>query len=314
MSGRVKARRTRVASILIAALLALWVNPERLLAETKAMDYGEEPRFPAQAVLNAFHELWPQRFSIPQFQDGDWQLCLDSTWYRWAGGRLLPLDFTGDQGLYSPWPFYSYPSALAAVRKLSQEERTRLESELARRDSSPPLRSPGLYDQLWDSPDEERAWDRMKTMRFLGKEVLVNPGIMEELSAIERDLHAAARDDRATGAWIGSIVNVDGYLWRSVAGTSSRSFHSYGVALDIMPSSARRNAWYWLDARKMGLRWFELPLAKRVQVPPVVVKIFEKYGFAWGGKWFFWDSVHFEYRPEILLLNGMVPERQESLR
>ncbi|MFZ4614844.1 MAG: M15 family metallopeptidase [Rectinemataceae bacterium] len=314
MSGYVKARRARVWTIITAAMLALWVNPDRLQAETKAMDYGEEPRFSAQAVLSAFHELWPGRFSMPQFKDGDWQLSLDSVWYRWAGGKLLTLDFAGDQGLYSPWPFYSYPQELTAVRKLSQEERARLESELTRRDSNPSRRSPALYDQLWDSPNEGRAWDRMKTIRFLGKEVLVNPSIMEELSAIERDLRAAARDDKATAAWIGSIKYVDGYLWRSVAGTISRSFHSYGVALDIMPSNVRGRAWYWLDARKTGLRWFELPMAKRVQVPAQVVRIFEKYGFAWGGKWFFWDAVHFEYRPEILLINGLVSERQESLR
>jgi hypothetical protein len=314
MSDYVKARRARVLALLGTVVLALFVSPERIRAEAKGMDYGEEPKFSAQTVLNAFHELWPERFSLPQFQDGDWQLRLDSIGYRWAGGRLLKLDFTGDQGLYNPWPFYNYPQELAAVRKLSQEERDRLESELARRDSNPPRRSPAFYDQLWDSPNEGRAWDRMKTIRFLGKEVLVNPSIMEELSAIERDLRSAALADKATAAWIRSIKYVDGYLWRSVAGTISRSFHSYGVALDIMPSNLRGRAWYWLDARKTGLRWFELPLAKRVQVPAQVVRIFEKYGFAWGGKWFFWDSVHFEYRPEILLINGLVSERQESLR
>ncbi|MDR1839603.1 MAG: M15 family metallopeptidase, partial [Treponema sp.] len=42
--------------------------------------------------------------------------------------------------------------------------------------------------------------------------------------------------------------------------------------------------------------------------PQKVIKIFETYGFIWGGKWLFFDTMHFEYRPEILIFNGMPPE------
>ena len=48
--------------------------------------------------------------------------------------------------------------------------------------------------------------------------------------------------------------------------------------------------------------------------PEAVVKAFERRGFVWGGKWFFWDLVHFEYRPEILFLNGEKPVLQPPLR
>ncbi|MEJ2663631.1 MAG: M15 family metallopeptidase, partial [Spirochaetia bacterium] len=29
---------------------------------------------------------------------------------------------------------------------------------------------------------------------------------------------------------------------------------------------------------------------------------FEKYGFIWGGKWYHYDTMHFEYRPELLVI------------
>ena len=32
-----------------------------------------------------------------------------------------------------------------------------------------------------------------------------------------------------------------------------------------------------------------------------VVTIFEANGFIWGGKWFHFDTIHFEYRPELLV-------------
>jgi hypothetical protein len=34
-----------------------------------------------------------------------------------------------------------------------------------------------------------------------------------------------------------------------------------------------------------------------------VVKAFEAYGFIWGGKRMFFDTMHFEYRPGILIFS-----------
>ena len=31
-----------------------------------------------------------------------------------------------------------------------------------------------------------------------------------------------------------------------------------------------------------------------------IVRIFEKHGFIWGGAWYHYDTMHFEYRPELL--------------
>jgi hypothetical protein len=34
-----------------------------------------------------------------------------------------------------------------------------------------------------------------------------------------------------------------------------------------------------------------------------VIRIFEEEGFIWGGKWAMYDTMHFEYHPELLLLS-----------
>jgi hypothetical protein len=49
--------------------------------------------------------------------------------------------------------------------------------------------------------------------------------------------------------------------------------------------------------------WHNVPHEKRLEPPGVVVGIFEENGFLWGGKWPWYDTMHFEYRPEILLLS-----------
>jgi hypothetical protein len=30
------------------------------------------------------------------------------------------------------------------------------------------------------------------------------------------------------------------------------------------------------------------------------VAVFERHGFIWGGRWAHYDTMHFEYRPELL--------------
>jgi hypothetical protein len=42
-------------------------------------------------------------------------------------------------------------------------------------------------------------------------------------------------------------------------------------------------------------------------MPQEIVDIFERHGFIWGGKWYHYDTMHFEYRPE---LTGLKPASQ----
>lgn len=83
------------------------------------------------------------------------------------------------------------------------------------------------------------------------------------------------------------------YNCRKVAGTKHMSSHGHGIAIDI----ALKHAHYW--------RWFEKPPGPNIpyknKIPFEIVRIFEKHGFIWGGKWHHYDTMHFEYRPELLM-------------
>jgi hypothetical protein len=81
------------------------------------------------------------------------------------------------------------------------------------------------------------------------------------------------------------------YNWRKIAGTDRPSAHGFGIAIDI---NARRSD-YWRWAKRVdGL------LAYRNRIPYEIVAAFERNGFVWGGKWYHFDTMHFEYRPELL--------------
>ena len=91
------------------------------------------------------------------------------------------------------------------------------------------------------------------------------------------------------------------YNCRTVADTGQPSMHAWGAAIDINTAYAD----YWLGHRSgtSDLGYFN-------RVPIELVEIFERHGFIWGGKWSHYDTMHFEYRPE--LLGGQAAEWQPA--
>jgi hypothetical protein len=134
---------------------------------------------------------------------------------------------------------------------------------------------------------------------------MVHYAILEELSLVEENILAEAKTNPQVKQWINSLETLDGWNWRSIADTQSRSFHAYGAALDLLPKSLGGLETYWLWAERKKIDWWTVPYSRRSHPPPRVIKIFESYGFVWGGKWLFYDTMHFEYRPEIFILSGL---------
>ncbi len=88
------------------------------------------------------------------------------------------------------------------------------------------------------------------------------------------------------------------YKQRMIANTQRLSTHSFGISIDI--NSKEANYWQW-DLEKHQMMIDErTKLSYKNTIPPAIVAIFEKYGFIWGGKWYHYDTQHFEYRPELL--------------
>ena len=59
--------------------------------------------------------------------------------------------------------------------------------------------------------------------------------------------------------------------------------------------------------------WDRIPLSERWKPPQAVIDAFEAEGFIWGGKWYHFDTIHFEYRPEIVRLNRQL-KRQAAVK
>ena len=93
--------------------------------------------------------------------------------------------------------------------------------------------------------------------------------------------------DRLPEKYMKYLTNPAGtYYYRPIAGTNRLSAHSYGIAIDLETHYSR----YW--------RW-DKTYTFHNEFPKEIIDIFEKHGFVWGGRWYHYDTMHFEYRPEL---------------
>ncbi len=112
-------------------------------------------------------------------------------------------------------------------------------------------------------------------------------GVAGRLAAVSRELDRLPRTfDRFL------VPSAGAYACRPIAGTRRPSAHGYGIAIDI--AIAPSSYWRWHGAAGgTAPRW-------RNRIPMEIVAIFERHGFIWGGRWSHYDTMHFEYRPELL--------------
>lgn len=97
------------------------------------------------------------------------------------------------------------------------------------------------------------------------------------------------------------IKSLGTFNWRKIAGTNRLSTHSFGIAIDFELPKPLHKYWRWDGCTTEDKI---CPYPKQLINDPKmneVVKIFEEHGFIWGGKWASYDSIHFEYRPELVI-------------
>ena len=147
-----------------------------------------------------------------------------------------------------------------------------------------------LFAAMYGDCKKNEVVKNLRTVKWLPKHgggsvkaTTVN-GVADALDRVSRELDELP-DDVVT-----YLVPAAGtYNCRKVAGSRAPSMHAYGAAIDI----DTRYADYW--------RWFPGETPRwRNRIPVAIVRIFEKHGFIWGGAWYHYDTMHFEYRPELL--------------
>lgn len=129
-------------------------------------------------------------------------------------------------------------------------------------------------------------------------------GIMEVHKAVSNEVKSIFNEIKQLGFPIFQIKTIDnynyddeesvkannssGYNFRFVSGTTKLSDHGIGLAIDINPVQNP-----WIHPSALNLFPYVEGAKGTIHKDDEVVKIFEKYGWSWGGNWRNPDYQHF---------------------
>ncbi len=199
----------------------------------------------------------------------------------YSGDRVFFTD--SDRSLF----FYAYPSTQGLYRHNS---RIRAKSFV-------------FYDCIYGKNRGE-VEAHLKKIPIFKRKLYFNTenNAAKSIENVVNQIVEVAKQDKAIAQWIKSIRKIYTYNPRNIAEAEVKSMHSYGIALDFR-FYREKGYVYWLWSSIFDPEWWDIPMKKRYQMPDKVISIFESNGFVWGGKWRKFDTMHFEYRPEIILWN-----------
>ncbi len=150
------------------------------------------------------------------------------------------------------------------------------------------FRNSEFFDKMYENCDKAETRKHITRVEWLPasgggyvQATTVN-GVAEKLKAVSSEIEQLPAEIRRF-----AYPSAGAFNCRTVKDTGKRSMHAYGAAIDLNVKFAD----YWLWSKG----------GYRNRIPYEIVAIFERHGFIWGGKWGHFDTMHFEYRPELLM-------------
>lgn len=143
---------------------------------------------------------------------------------------------------------------------------------------------------------EKEVKSKLSKVRFFGERYTFHEKAAPALERVVENLKVQLEENPKLLPFLKDIGGT--FKWRNIARSQTLSTHAFGIAIDL--NVERGFYWRWTQPR-YPIRW-------KNKVPQAIVDAFEAEGFIWGGRWLHYDTMHFEYRPE-LLDEDCAPER-----
>ena len=303
-----------IAKRAILFFLIICTSPFFSMAENKeevtSSSRNWAPHINIEEGLDIFRKAYPDVSFVPFYdeknKDYRVEITVDeiTTVLYWADGSFLPLEELKSKEKY--WPLlYNYPKALADPANFSDEQIASIKgfssTENRKNSAGTPM---FFFEALYDAHTKGDLESHLVKTTFLGRSTTIHERMVAPFRRVEKRINALAKTDSQVKAFISSLKSSEAYYWRIIAGTNRKSFHSFGIAMDLQPKSLGGKAIFWSWTRdKNPSGWMLTPLKERWLPPQKVIDIFEDEGFIWGGKWVIFDNMHFEYHPELIEFN-----------
>ena len=298
---RVQQKLQPVLFLIFLLCILLFTAP---IVPIASMERSAEEAPPELAILRS---AYPDVLFSSYYDEevGDWRITVQSdgrvSELYYAGGRFLKEEHLSDREKYRVL-IYPFRERVTDPETMTPEEIewfSRFGATENRRTA--PVSADDFFDAIYDIGSREAIERNLERVTFLGYAFRIHRLIAEPLARVEKKVRGLSAEDPAIAEYISQLGSGDGYQWRQIRDTGGRSFHSMGLAIDLLPKNYHSKTIYWLWEKNAGNdRWMLIPLDQRWMPPGPVVDAFESEGFIWGGKWPVWDNMHFEYRPELL--------------
>jgi hypothetical protein len=264
------------------------------------------------AALVALQQSYPELIKNITYHEHDWVLNFFSgQQLYWSMGRLLPASMRHLSKSYRAYISYPYPASTPDPQTFSEADIAKIKSYGSQKNrANAPVYEGSVYDEIYSSDSRLHLEQQLETVSFLGQDLQVHCYVAAKVRYIDKRIKDMAQNDAEIANFLQSLNSITSYVWRSMRGTSSLSFHALGVAIDVLPTD-RSKILYWGWERVNNDKWMTVPLSKRWDPPEAIIKIFEEQGFIWGGRWALYDNMHFEYRPELLWLQIYYEQHKE---
>ena len=246
------------------------------------------------ALPITFSDSLPQQDSIPNglqrllraYPQQQWQATTQAL--IWPDGTIMP--YQDSSNWLSFWDSLESPNL---ALQLAQNYPKGIEYTPPAKNHDPGrIRVDAFFKKMYGA-NKAAVEAQLVEVDFLGTKVRVT-----KINRVHQRLEAVVKALEQHPEWHPYCLPTAGtFHWRSIAGTTRLSSHSFGIAIDLNVQWS--NYWRWAVGNKStnGKR----PILYKNRMPLGLVALFEKEGFIWGGKWYHYDTMHFEYRPELLL-------------
>lgn len=212
-----------------------------------------------------------ERFDIRYLylRNGTKFLISDGNYFKTFEQLLTHPDI--DDMFYAPYPFGEAPT------------KPPLDSDPGR------VRFTPLFKAMYGDCSRGEVAHRLRSIKWLPAhaggtvQITRSNGVDHALESVSAEIDRLPKDLAKY-----AIPSAGTYNCRNIAGTNNVSMHAFGAAIDINVKFAN----YW--------RWHSGTAGWGNRIPNEIIQIFEKHGFIWGGRWSHFDTMHFEYRPELL--------------
>lgn len=153
------------------------------------------------------------------------------------------------------------------------------------------IRVEAMFKALYGSTEAEVARSCVK-VKFCGHVVRFSArcGAADALEKVGKDLDEVFTRKPELKIYVESLGGT--FVWRKIAGTNRLSNHSFANSIDLNVAKSA----YWRWQSPATLKTFS-----RKNWPVEIIEAFERHGFIWGGKWWHYDTMHFEFRPDLII-------------